>query len=164
METKEQLKHDMLQSFGQAYRAFGLNELMGHVVALLLYSADELSLDEIARQLGRSKGPVSQIMRRLNDHNLIRKIWKPGSRKDFYVIEPDVFANAFNNTFNLIKNNTKIARELKTSLVKIGDDSLNTLHRRMIEMESFYRLMEKHHQNFLDEWTAEQTKLLEENK
>lgn len=162
MTPKEQIKYDMIQVFGQAYRDFGLNSLMGHVVALLLFTPHELSLDEIADQLGRSKGPISQIMRRLTDHNLIRKIWKPGTRKDYYEIEPNVFANAFNNNFNLIKNNTQIAHRL-LGAVEALEEVPPVLHKRLTEMQKFYELMEKHYQNFLDEWKLERAEFYGEN-
>ena len=161
MDPEELIKHEMIQSFGEAYHAFGLSRLMGYVIALLIFSAKPLSLDDIAKQLGRSKGPISQIARRLLDRNLIRKIWKPNSRKDYYEIHPEIFAKAYKNNFDLIKNNSQIARQLKTQVEQADNGSLNMLHKRLIEMERFYELMEKHHQNFIDEWIIERAKLYE---
>lgn len=147
------LKREMIQRFGDAYKAFGLNKLMGNVVALLLFSHQPLSLDELCSELGRSKGPVSQIVRRLRDRKLIRKVWDTeNSRKDYYEIEPEIFENAFLNNFSLIKNNTKIAGMLKKKADTSDHQNIEIVQKRLLEMEAFYLLMEKHFSNFLNEW------------
>lgn len=160
MTVEEKIKKELIQRFGDAYKAFGLSKLMGHIIALLLFSPAPLSLDEITKELGRSKGPVSQIVRRLRDRNLIRKVWTPeNNRKDFYEIDPDLFEHAFRNNLELIKNNTRIAKQLKAGIKSVNKSSLKTINNRMHEMERFYTLMEKHYQNFLEEWSGKKSGL-----
>jgi DNA-binding transcriptional regulator GbsR (MarR family) len=151
--SPEKIKEEMLQDFANAYRAFGLSKLMGRVVALLIYSPEPLSLDDIAKNLGMSKGPISQITRRLSDRHLLRKVWVPGDRKDYYEIEPDLFENAFRNNLMLIQKNTRIANELREKVESADNPELQTLHHRLVEMEAFYKLMEEHFQNFLTAWS-----------
>lgn len=161
MTSEEKVKKEIVQRFGDAYKSFGLNKLMGHIVALLIYSPEPLSLTDIAKQLGRSKGPVSQILRRLRDKNLIRKAWSPeNNRRDFYEIEPEIFENAFRNNLELVKNNTRIAKALKEKINGMKKTDVNVLGHRIAEMESFYVLMEKHHRNFLAEWIAAREKMM----
>ncbi len=160
MSTDEKIKKELIQRFGDAYKAFGLNKLMGHIIALLLFSPQPLSLDEITKQLGRSKGPISQIVRRLRDKRLIRKAWMPeNNRKDYYEIEPEVFEHAFRNNLELIKNNKRIATQLKEKIRSANKQSLETINIRMKEMEMFYSLMEEHFNAFLSEWSKERAKL-----
>ncbi|MFH0735805.1 MAG: MarR family transcriptional regulator [bacterium] len=159
MTTDNKIEKEIIKNFGYAYRAFGLNKLMGSVVALLLCSKEPLSLDDIAKTLARSKGPISQITRRLRDKNLIRRVWHPTSRKDFYEIQPEVFENAFRNNFELIKSNTRLAKQL-LNVVDNVTETHDFLKDRLSEMQLFYEIMEKHYQNFLDEWMIERTKLL----
>jgi len=159
MNTQELLKNEIIQNFGEAYHSFGLSRLMGYIVALLIFSPEPISLDDIASQLGRSKGPISQITRRLLDRNLIRKVWKPNERKDYYEIQPEIFANAFKNNFDLIKNNTKIAKNLKAQVEQTADGSFQLLHKRLTEMKRFYEMMEIHYKNFLVEWAEERKKI-----
>ncbi|MBK8661765.1 MAG: hypothetical protein IPN18_08120 [Ignavibacteriales bacterium] len=45
MSDTEQIKIEMIRRFGDAYKAFGLNKLMGHIVALLIFSPKPVSLD-----------------------------------------------------------------------------------------------------------------------
>ncbi len=159
MIAEEKIKNDVIKNFGVAYRAFGLSKLMGHIVALLIYSPEPISLEEIAKSLHRSKGPVSQILRRLRDKNLIRRVWQPTSRKDFYEIQPEVFENAYRTNLELVKSNTRLARQLKSMVSKEKNAKLGALKLRIIEMERFYSIMEKHHENFLEEWSKERNKI-----
>lgn len=160
MSTEEKIKKELIQRFGDAYKAFGLNKLMGHIIALLLFSPNPLSLDEITKQLGRSKGPISQIVRRLRDKRLIRKAWMPeNNRKDYYEIEPEVFEHAFRNNLELIKNNRRIAAQLSEKIKSANKSSLETINIRMKEMQRFYSLMENHFNAFLNEWIKERVKL-----
>lgn len=146
-------------NFGHAYKAFGLSKLMGHVVALLLYSNKPVSLEDISKLLNRSKGPISQISRRLRDKHLIRRVWQPTSRKDFYEIEPEIFENAFRNNIDLIRNNIKIAEHFQSEIKTRKQPDAEILNNRLVEMQSFYTLMDKHYKNFLDEWQTERKKL-----
>jgi len=153
MTSEEKIKNEIIQNFGYAYRAFGLSKIMGHVIALLIYSSEPLSLDDICMNLNRSKGPISQIMKRLRDKNLIRRVWQPTGRKDFYEIQPEIFENAFRNNLELVKNNTRLANTLKESVKKEKSKSLEKLLERLDDMYLFYQLMEKHFNNFLTEWS-----------
>src|SRR3989304_3512730 len=155
MLNEEKIKREIIQNFGYAYKAFGLSKIMGHVIALLIFSPKPLSLDEISKTLSRSKGPVSQIMKRLRDRNLIRRVWQPDSRKDYYEIQPDIFENAFRNNFELIKQNTRLARQLQITMTKDEKKSFSVLIKRLKEMEKFYQIMEMHFEKFLTEWDVQ---------
>lgn len=160
MSTEDKIRKEMIQRFGDAYKAFGLNKLMGHIVALLIYSSKPLSLGEISKYLHRSKGPVSQILKRLRDKKLIRKAWSPeNNRQDFYEIEPEIFENAFRNNLELIKNNVRIAKQLKSIIKNVKSDEMTILKQRMEEMELFYVMMEQHYRNFLNEWISAREKI-----
>ncbi len=160
MSTEDKIRKEMIQRFGDAYKSFGLNKLMGHIVALLIYSREPLSLGDISKYLHRSKGPVSQILKRLRDRKLIRKAWSPeNNRQDFYEIEPEIFENAFRNNLELIKNNVRIAKQLKSVVKNVKSNEIVTLKERMDEMEQFYVLMEQHYRNFLAEWISTREKI-----
>ena len=148
------LKQEFIQDYGLGYQSFGLPRLMGKVVGLLLYHDAPLSLDDITEELHVSKGPVSQIMRRLRDHNLVRRIWVPGSRRDHYQAEPDIFGQAFANHAALQNQNLALARKYTQQISTDEQETPPTFARRMDEMERFYSLMNKHFENFLEEWKS----------
>lgn len=159
MKTNEKIKNEIIKNFGVAYKAFGLSKLMGHIVALLIYSQEPISLEDIAKNLHRSKGPVSQILRRLRDRGLIRRVWQPTSRKDFYEIQPEVFEIAYRNNLELIRSNNRLAKQLKNTVEKEKSADYEILKLRLSEMEKFYELMESYHEDFLKAWSKERAKI-----
>lgn len=158
LNLDEKIKREIIQSFGETYKAFGLSKLVGHIVVLMIFSHQPLSLDDIFKQLKRSKGSVSQIIRRLRDRNLLKKVWVPGSRKDFYEAHPDIFENAFRNNFELIKRNKRLATELKSKAKKSNHEAIGEILKRLDEMEEFYTLMIQIFQKFLEDWSKIKTK------
>lgn len=162
MASESQIKQEFIQDFGERYQAFGLSRLMGRIVGLLLYEEGPLSLDQIAEQLQHSKGPVSQITRRLTEHGLIRKVWVPGSRRDHYAAEDQIFLRAFANHAQLLGLNLHLAGKYRTlSASENEQDPENTdhFHWRVAEMHRFYELMGEHLQRFMEEWTVERRRL-----
>ncbi len=153
--TATGLKQEFIQDYGLAYQSFGLPRLMGYIVALLLHSDEPVSLDQITEDLQVSKGPVSQIMRRLREHNLVQRVWVPGSRRDYYRAEPDIFGQAFANHAALLGQNLDLARKY-AALIAGSDEPVDpAFARRTDEMVRFYTLMEKHLSAFLAEWAAD---------
>lgn len=155
------LREQWIQKFGEAYQTFGLPKLMGNVVGLLLASSEPLSLDDITTQLGVSKGPVSQVMGRLRDHQLVERVNIPGNRKDFYRAVEDIFGNAFANHTELFRRNLILAQFFQMAIQDDPNAVFVAPHReqdrvaftgRVHEMEEFYSLMMKHMDAFLAEW------------
>lgn len=160
MSKQSAIHKEMLQLFGEAYRAFGLNRQMGRIVALLMMSPEPLSLDEITKQLGLSKGPVSQLTRRLLERNIVRKVWNPGSRKDYFEIQPQSFSNAFGNFVDLIKHNVVIAKHLISEIHRRESEQIpQEFYARLVEMQNFFGMMEQSFHTFLGEWTHKRVDL-----
>ncbi|MCW8850812.1 MAG: MarR family transcriptional regulator, partial [Melioribacteraceae bacterium] len=90
--------------------------------------------------------------RRLRDKRLIRRVWQPTSRKDYYEIEPEIFENAFRNNIELIRNNINISKHFQSEIKSRKIEDTEILNNRLKEMQKFYELMDKHYKNFLDEW------------
>jgi DNA-binding transcriptional regulator GbsR (MarR family) len=153
--TTSRVREEFVHDYGEAYRQFGLPRLMGHVVALLLTGPGPLSLDEITERLSVSKGPVSQIMRRLREHGLVEKRWVPGSRRDHYRATPDIFGQAFANHAALLRGNLELARKYADAARRHPGDVGDHFLARIAEMERFYELMSGHLDSFLDEWKHE---------
>ena len=156
--TTPSLGQEFIQDYGLAYQSFGLPRLMGWIVGLLLQTDEPMSLDEITDELQVSKGPVSQIMRRLREHNLVQKVWVPGSRRDYYRAEPDIFGQAFANHADLLGQNLVLARKYAALIAQSDQPVPEAFARRADEMVLFYTLMRKHLTAFLDEWDAAREK------
>ena len=146
------IENQIIADYAEAYSNLGYSSLMGKIVALLIISPKALSLDEISERLEMSKGPVSQIARRLKEHKLIERVWIPGDRKDYYKCTGDIFGQAFQNYSRSMMHNRAIAQKF----IRMADESGNTdatyLRDRMTEMEQFYTEMGRHFQEFLAAW------------
>lgn len=159
MAEQHELTKDIISDFADAYNSFGLNPLMGRIVALLIISPNPLSLDEITETLEMSKGPISQICRRLQDRHLIEKVWVPGDRKDYYKAATDIFGQAYKNQMSKMKRNINIAQKYieKTEADNSGHTSF--IHTKMKEMKAFYEMMDQYNLTFIGAWKEKLSKL-----
>jgi DNA-binding transcriptional regulator GbsR (MarR family) len=80
---------EMIEAGGRTAQSFGLNRLFGQIYTLLYLSEEPQTLDAQADQLGVSKASVSIACRQLESWGAVRRIWKKGDRKDYYVAETD---------------------------------------------------------------------------
>jgi DNA-binding transcriptional regulator GbsR (MarR family) len=69
----------------------GQPPIAGRIFALLLLSDDALSLDDLAGALGVSKASASTNARLLAQLGVVEQARRPGSRRDYYQISPDLF-------------------------------------------------------------------------
>lgn len=152
--NKEELINDLIRTFSEAYKNLGYSSLMGKVVALLIASPEPLSLDDICDRLQMSKGPISQVSRKLKDHHLIKKVWIPGERKDFYRASDDIFGQAFANYASSMRRNREVGEKFGQLAKSLPDQDKQTEHliKRMDEMERFYQMMDRANRDFLSEW------------
>jgi DNA-binding transcriptional regulator GbsR (MarR family) len=80
--------------WGEMATHWGINRTMAQIHALLYASEQPLDTDEIMDRLDISRGNANMNLRSLVDWNLVRKITQPGSRKDHYVAEKDLWTIA----------------------------------------------------------------------
>jgi DNA-binding transcriptional regulator GbsR (MarR family) len=160
--TKDSLKKDLIAAYSDAYQNLGYSSLMGKMVALLIVSPKELSLDDIAEELQMSKGPISQIATRLKEHKLIEKVWVPGERKVFYKATTDIFGQAFKNYTSSMRRNRRMGEDFTDQCEALTQDSeITHFSKKMKEMTAFYTLMNSYHEQFLSAWEDEKTKFSE---
>lgn len=154
---KEDLVHELIEAYSEAYVKLGYSSLMGKIVALLIASPNPLSLDDIAEQLQMSKGPISQISRKLKEHQVIEKVWVPGERKDYYRATLDIFGQAFENYASSMKKNAELGSRIGQLAEEsdLEDEQVKHIKNRMTEMTVFYNKMEKFNSEFMKKWKTE---------
>jgi DNA-binding transcriptional regulator GbsR (MarR family) len=69
----------------------GQPPIAGRILALLLMSEEPRSLDQLAGSLRVSKASVSTNARLLAHFGVITRARRPGDRRDFYSVVPDLF-------------------------------------------------------------------------
>ncbi len=151
---KQEILQNLINAYAEAYQNLGYSSLMGKIVALLIASPEPQSLDQISETLQMSKGPVSQIARKLKEHQLIEKVWIPGERKDYYRAVPDIFGRAFANYASSMRRNRRLGEQFEELALSQPqqDAQLEHLAVRMNEMKRFYELMDEHNRLFLETW------------
>ncbi|HLT48371.1 MAG TPA: MarR family transcriptional regulator [Rubricoccaceae bacterium] len=82
---------EFIRAWGEMASYWGINRTMAQIHALLYASERPLDTDEIMARLGISRGNANMNLRALVDWNLVTKSHQPGSRKDYYAAEKDVW-------------------------------------------------------------------------
>lgn len=159
MANQNDLTQQIVADFAEGYSNFGLNPLMGRIVGLLIISKDPQSLDDIVDQLEMSKGPISQICRRLKERGLIEKVWIPGDRKDYYKAADDIFGKAYANQINKMQKNIDIAEKYLVQAGSLKNDDAEYIRERMKMMKAFYELMDEYNEKFIEAWKSKRKKI-----
>ncbi len=77
--------------WGEMGSNWGINRTMAQIHALLYCSEEPLDTDAIMERLQISRGNANMNLRALVDWSLAHKVSRPGSRKDFFSAEKDVW-------------------------------------------------------------------------
>lgn len=161
MANQHELTQQIVADFAEGYSNFGLNPLMGRIVGLLIISKDPQSLDDIVEQLEMSKGPISQICRRLKERGLIEKVWIPGDRKDYYKAADDIFGKAYSNQINKMQKNIDIAEKYLSQAKSLQGPDSEFIMKRMKTMKAFYELMDEYNKKFMEAWKTKHAEITE---
>lgn len=89
MEFKE-AKNKFVQTWGALGSQWGINKTMAQIHALLMVSAEALSMEDIMDELQISRGNASMNLRALMDWGIVYKEFKQGERREFFTAEKDL--------------------------------------------------------------------------
>jgi len=84
-------KEEFLARWGEFGPAWGVSRTMSGIHALLMVSPDPLDTDQIMAALDISRGSAHGNLKELAEWGLVRRRRLPGSRKDHYEAEKDVW-------------------------------------------------------------------------
>jgi DNA-binding transcriptional regulator GbsR (MarR family) len=154
-----QLQREFVEDFGNLYAAYGWKRLDGLIIGLLIAKAETLSLDEICRSLGRSKGPISESVRQLASRGLLRKMAGSENRRDYYAIDPDVFFHNHQLNMQAVQKNRVIAEAYLAQ--ETESEVLDGMRRNLRVMHAFYTLMESFYSDFAARWNTEKQRLVD---
>jgi DNA-binding transcriptional regulator GbsR (MarR family) len=116
----------MIEAGGRTAQTFGLNRLVGQIYVLLYMSKEPLSLDSLAENLGVSKASVSVVSRQLLSWGAVKRIWKKGDRKDYYVAESNIANVLANGLLDSVSKKLESARiQIERSLRLVEQEKLD---------------------------------------
>lgn len=143
-KTLKKIKKDFTQGLSQISRFWGFPKGMGAIFAVLYLSPTVLSLDEIVKETGLTKGAVSTEVRTLARMGLVHRSLKLGDRKDYYSAETDFYA-AIRSILQERQNSEfdRAIRSVKDTLTAINenwvdDEEWNFVHQRVQALQEFF--------------------------
>ena len=79
-----------VERMGLIWEAEGLPRIAGRILGFLALQDAPCTLDDIAGALRVSKASVSNDARRLEQLHLVERAGRPGDRRDYYQVAPDM--------------------------------------------------------------------------
>jgi len=128
MEFNE-AKTKFVQTWGALGSQWGINKTMAQIHALLMVSAEPLSMEDIMEALHISRGNASMNLRGLMDWGIVYKEYKAGERKEFFTAEKDLDELAVKISQERSKREIKPALKILKEVSSIEDnDSAEAKH------------------------------------
>lgn len=113
-------KNKFVQTWGALGSQWGINKTMAQIHALLMVSAEPLSMEDIMEDLQISRGNASMNLRALMDWGIVYKEYKQGERREFFIAEKDLDELAVKiaqeRSKREIKPALKVLKEISTSV------------------------------------------------
>lgn len=135
---------------GSLLEAEGFPPIAGRLFGLLLLRDDACSLDELAAALCVSKASVSTNARLLAAHGSIERTGRPGDRRDYYRVTPDLFNRMMAQRLARWQSFTEAVHEGRRSLA-IGSPDVAA---RLADYEAAYAYMTAEIGKALRRWRA----------
>ncbi|MBC8345239.1 MAG: GntR family transcriptional regulator [Candidatus Marinimicrobia bacterium] len=162
----DDIQYSLIEEFGLGYKRFGHSDLMGRVVGLMLTEVEPITIDQIAQALSVTRTPVNDVLKRLEAHSLIKRVWIKGNRKHHFTISNEVFHQAGTNLAAQFNENLDISnRYLSRYLIKYksasGDEKseIKKICERFISMHEFHKASMDAYESFLIKWKNQETAL-----
>ncbi|HET6822395.1 MAG TPA: MarR family transcriptional regulator [Anaerolineales bacterium] len=138
------IKKDFTQGLSQISRFWGFPKGMGAIFAVLYLSPTPLSLDEIVRETGLTKGAISTEIRALARMGLVHRSSRLGDRKDYYEAESDFYA-AIRSILKERQNSEfdRAIRSVRETLETmeanwVEDEEWNFVYQRVQALQEFF--------------------------
>ncbi|ASK62354.1 GbsR/MarR family transcriptional regulator [Virgibacillus phasianinus] len=159
-EKIDQAENMMVNTISETMDLYGVTPSVGRLYATMYFKHQPITLDEMKEALGMSKPSMSTSVRKLQEINIVQKVWQKGSRKDSFMAEKNFF-NYFTQFFGM-----KWEREVSMFLVSIrkAQEQLNDVIENSEIDEALRERAQLHYQQLDDamvyyHWLEKLTKL-----
>jgi DNA-binding transcriptional regulator GbsR (MarR family) len=124
-----------VERMGLLWEEEGLTRIAGRLFAFLLVQPVPCSLDDLVRALEVSKASISNDARRLERLGLLHRESRPGDRRDYYTIAPDIFTSALEIRLERLRRFHEVLADART--LKVSNTGVR---RRLDEFENAHHL------------------------
>jgi DNA-binding transcriptional regulator GbsR (MarR family) len=143
---------NFIERMGLALESDGLPRIAGRIFGLLLLSEDARSLDDLAHELRVSKGSASTNTRLLEQRGILERICRPGDRRDYYRVPPDLFSHTMAHRIARWERFHQAIGAARTSVPIKSQEVLS----RLEEYQAAYAFMSQVIGEALAQWRSEQ--------
>lgn len=145
----QSLEQQIFQLVSGIASSLSINPMIAKIYALLYFSNEPLSLEEIAKRTKVSKASASVYLRILESWNAVKEVYPHSNRKDFYVAEPDILKivvtrieEGLNKRLNMM--NTELDGILnKFDEIEKNNKDNKTLKKYKEKIKEFIKIKEK---------------------
>lgn len=144
-------RQHFIQGLSRISQFWGLPKAMGAIFAVLYLSPEPLSLDDLTREVGVTKGSVSTNVRGLERLGMVHAHVRVGERKDYYAAETDfwriargILRERQESEFDRALQSVGESLEMTASARKDGaDPDLSAFYEdRLRALQSFFRSLD----------------------
>ncbi|MFF5986795.1 GbsR/MarR family transcriptional regulator [Prauserella flavalba] len=133
-DVAELLSDDFATVIGQT---MGWPPMAGRTAAVLLLSAEPMTVQQLQDELGASAGSVSEMTRLLITNGVVRRFKAPGTRHFVHEWRPDAWAGCLQHQLR----QTEQLRELAHRTERQGRALAEQQQRRLRDMAAYYDFM-----------------------
>jgi predicted transcriptional regulator len=150
--TLDEERSRYVEEFGLLFGQFGLSRMFGRVLGVLMISdPPERSAEELAEELGASRGSISQTTRSLIQMGLVQRWARPGERRDYFRIKPGAWYEIMRREMESLGD----FRETAERGLGLLDSNDPDARRSLEEMRDFYAYWENEMPAVLERWEKE---------
>lgn len=113
-------------AIGDVIEHWGFRRVLGRVWTVLFIAGQALPAAEIGERLQISSGAVSMSLSELQRWGVVRRVWRPGERKEFYEAETDfwkMISRVFDERERLLSESVRDRLERAEELLRRAPDS-----------------------------------------
>jgi DNA-binding transcriptional regulator GbsR (MarR family) len=93
-DAADQVRATFIEGMGNIGEFWGIARAMGQIWATLYLTPEPMTMDDLVRAVGITKGHASTNLRALLRLGLVSRSTRPGDRKDYYTPQSDLWAFA----------------------------------------------------------------------
>ncbi|SHN22942.1 GbsR/MarR family transcriptional regulator [Gracilibacillus kekensis] len=143
----EKVNNKIISEFSKTLEMFSLNKSEAQLFVTLYLHEAPMTLDQMKDALGKSKTAMSYAIRRLQEFNLVERVWQKGVRKDLYEAREDLYkkfmktyVNRWLESLNLQINNLA---DIQDDLDNYPNEQKQLIEHKIHEAISFHRSLEQ---------------------
>lgn len=141
---------DFIEAMGLRMEEDGLPRIAGRIYGLVLLREGPFSLDDLTEQLDVSKTSASTNARLLERMGILVRTSRPGDRRDFYRMAPDVPERSF---VHVRRRMARTLEDLDRALERLGGESDRDLS-RLAEIRDWHVFLLEELERVTARWRA----------